>query len=186
MRGERQRFRARAERDASLAAEKQGRFARVEGKRFRAVREMRGDAAAALSAAQHEVEVRAAAPGVGIVRAGEIVDLIGVEHQSFPAVVREDHVSAQRGDHAVIGGQGREVGLVKLDGRGAQPPKKIAVGIHRALRCDGELGGRAAGPLRGDVIGGGQMGERHKRTFFLSKRLRYDDTEAFCVWQDKF
>ena len=67
------------ERDASLAAEKQGRFARVEGKRFRAVREMRGDAAAALSAAQHEVEVRAAAPGVGIVRAGKIVDLVGVE-----------------------------------------------------------------------------------------------------------
>ena len=63
--------------------------------------------------------------------------------------------------------------------------ERVPVTASRFYQIAAEYRARG-GPLRGDVIGGGQMGERHKRTFFLSKRLRYDDTEAFCVWQDKF
>ena len=108
--------------------------------------------ALALALAEHEVEVAAAAPGMGAVPAVEAVDLIGVQRQLFAAVMAQLDRPLERGDQALIVGQRRKVRLCVLNGRGAESPQKVAVRVHRALGRDAELRREAARPLGGDVI----------------------------------
>lgn len=108
--------------------------------------------ALALALAEHKVEVAAAAPGMGVVPAVEAVDLVGVQRQLLAAVVVELDRALKRRNEALIVGQRRKVGLCVLDRRGAQPPQKVAIGVHRARGRDAELGRQAAGPLGRNVV----------------------------------
>lgn len=114
--------------------------------------------------AEHEVEVAAAAPGMGVVPAVEAMDGVGGERQLLAAVVVQLDRPLERGDQSLIVGQGREVGLCVLDGRGAESPQKVALCVHRALGRDAELRREAARPLGSDVILRRQMLHGHNNT----------------------
>ena len=137
---------------ARAAVDERHALAAVDGLALARCEVLAAHLALALALAEHEVEVAAAAPGMRVVAAVEAVDLVGVQRQLFAAVVVELDRAFERRNQALIVGQGREVGLRVLDRRGAQPPQKIPIGVHRARGRDTELGRETAGPLRRNVV----------------------------------